>query len=616
METYQKCLQILKSNQSDSEKLAALMVVSKLSSSLTLDEKNVCDLFHAVTPTFLMRLIKSKPNQSDDTSKMLKDVAISIISLFVQLIPDVVLKEEQIFKEIFATISEDHHECIDAWIDIIVSISYHDKGRSLLLDFKLLSVFQNLILEAEKQEKVYILLSNLLVKGHQPNPTVVEFILKLSEEFKITQELVKFQYVNVLDKLFSLISAKMTVDYKDDCYMKILKNIADGCGDIMQSRVKSDQKRSVIMLISKALAVFGVEWIFDGKCIEKNAKFIILTLTVISIELACLFQENPHNIVLLERKDLINAFFDISVKVLQFLCSDTFEQHNLSSDSKFILNAFNCLKNIMKTTYENLELVNVESVKKLDDPVLMAALSMVCVWATEETEHLREELRKIIPLIVKVGTLDFEENVRNGKPTHLLHAMSPCVAQLLPDDAMRKVLIRCKCQDLYIRYFCCVVQSKQTEMVCLEAVNSTIHILYQLLLLEPKHCYESTLFDELVTSTRNIIHDFLATSADKSEYTSFEMIALLFTLLRLKSYEVDSIIQTLTEASINFIFNEIDSSVAGDLKDIWIIAAQNIMVYVTEHEKLYRHLKTQSLQLFQKTGPEYEDYKNVFKQVL
>ena len=408
METFNKCVQTLKTSMSDNEKLAALMVIAKLSPSIELDKIAATEVFNAITPKFLLRLIKTR-SPSDNNS--FQHLAFNIITVFARINPEVLVKNEELVKQLLLEFQD--KECMDTSIcsdgvDILLAISNIDEGKSMLLANNCFTSLTCLVLKEEYFDKLRSLFTILLQGSMELHTDFMSMLVGLSNEFKCNQHMLKFQYMNaVLNMLKVIHCIKANYDYEHG-YVEILRNITCACKDLLQSRVKVNIKRSVVTLISNLIDVFGYAWLFDQNCVTNIDHLVLLLLTVISIELAILLNADmTSRKQLAEEQEVIKGCFHVTKSVMMYLCEDKFQQHVLSADSNFIVKVFKCLKNVMTSVYSYLKTIDV-SAECLDDPVVVHAVLLVCVWATEETENLREELCSVLPLLTRLAKQDLE----------------------------------------------------------------------------------------------------------------------------------------------------------------------------------------------------------------
>ena len=432
MDTLKKCLQSLKISKSDNEKLAALMVISKLTQSpnknvnisTNITKELASELYGAVSNKFILRLLK---NSQDENSSLFHQLALNVLSVVAKSNPGVITGDDQVMEGLMSFMKSTNSvdDEIQNILELLMVVIPRDRkidsvnGIEMIRTAIELLVIVTTTTTTTKEHASLTLIRNtietflsLFLTSDVYKEDTLSVLLEYSEILVNNQDMEKF---NQLTKISMFMRLLQKLDYKSEKFddgngkvskSKILKNIYSATSDLLKSRIKVEYKKLAIGLVSNAIQLFGIDWIFDVLG-EDASKFCVLILVSVSVELTWLLNQESPNEGIEEQRDFIISCFELTKSFLVCLCSDKFEDNELSTNSSFIVNMFNTFKNIVTSIYSFLQTFltggNGDDAGCLDNQIVVEAVSVVCVWATEETESLQDELKSVIPLMMKVA---------------------------------------------------------------------------------------------------------------------------------------------------------------------------------------------------------------------
>ena len=432
MDTLKKCLQSLKISKSDNEKLAALMVISKLTQSpnknvnisTNITKELASELYGAVSNKFILRLLK---NSQDENSSLFHQLALNVLSVVAKSNPGVITGDDQVMEGLMSFMKSTNSvdDEIQNILELLMVVIPRDRkidsvnGIEMIRTAIELLVIVTTTTTTTKEHASLTLIRNtietflsLFLTSDVYKEDTLSVLLEYSEILVNNQDMEKF---NQLTKISMFMRLLQKLDYKSEKFddgngkvskSKILKNIYSATSDLLKSRIKVEYKKLAIGLVSNAIQLFGIDWIFDVLG-EDASKFCVLILVSVSVELTWLLNQESPNEGIEEQRDFIISCFELTKSFLVCLCSDKFEDNELSTNSSFIVNMFNTFKNIVTAIYSFLQTFltggNGDDAGCLDNQIVVEAVSVVCVWATEETESLQDELKSVIPLMMKVA---------------------------------------------------------------------------------------------------------------------------------------------------------------------------------------------------------------------
>ena len=416
MNTFNQCLQTLRNSKNDNERLASLMVISKLTSSVTLNKAIVNELFDAVSAQFFHRMLKKKSTKNDDddeNSAMFRKLAINILSTICKTNAVVVANDNGLLSSLLAVLgdfsNEGNKNSMDLFVDltellgIIASVT---KGCKYLTENNIYSLFCPLLSVKETQEETKSLFVQILKTNSEKeiDQNFFSVLYEKADHMQSTQEIDKFKELDIVLELLEIATnARLEIDvYSDTLCASIVKSLSTSAHDILKSKVKAMYKQKILMLLSYMLKVFDTAWLLDKEVTKLGVEmFVLLLLTSVSVEVAFMLNMESSFDELLELRNTVHACFFIEKAILSCVCSDHFVTGELANNGAFIVKVFNSFKSTVSAVYTFLQRPTIES--QLDHVVVVESLSMVAVWATEETENLQDELKSTIPLMIKAA---------------------------------------------------------------------------------------------------------------------------------------------------------------------------------------------------------------------
>ncbi|XP_066922056.1 neurochondrin-like [Clytia hemisphaerica] len=598
METFENCLQSLKQSKSDNERLAALMVISKLTQPtstgyspkpLEINEQLAGRLYNAVSGTFIVRLLKTSESK-DENALLFHQLALNVLTVVARYHSHSISKDDCVVEQLVSLLHETTKVEEQQSILDLLTVLLKDSHK-LLLDknpTKLLSTSLKLFKEKVTEKSAEMFLTTIMSSDSWSHH-LATIMYERCEVLLNNQDLQKFKELEILEKLTTLLrrhNAKMKLN--EEKKTKMLENVALAAQDLLKSRVKSEYKCLTISLVSNMIHFFGLDWIFTVN--EDSSKFCLLLLACISVELAWILNSDStltENEVLANERFVV-ACFEITKMILVRICSEEFEDSELARNSSFIVNLFNTFKNIINTVYSFIQTFDNQDAC-LDHPLLLGAMDLVCVWATEETESLQEELKTTIPILLKFAR-ETLENKNNGTIHHLFTSLLPCIAQLLPDNDLRKLMIDNGLLDL-LQTFGDVIKTDEKEN---QLVECFIHIFHEVTILIPTHCKRVTWKASLIEKFVKLYHQGYEIRGMFTLYSRVEMTIVLLRLPVLCGLKLpdENFLQSVT----GFLSDNVDDleDMGESYSGMWSIAMQSLLEVVSNNDFERNKLKGSS----------------------
>ena len=397
METLNKCLQSLHSATCDSEKLAILHVIAKVAPSQKLQPSYVNSLFEAISADFILRLFKS--NQSADSERYIS-IALRICSIFFQTNCSLIKSSSHLLSAIFDIVGHLKSEMLSETLELLLLIASVSEGCESLAKTKCFMHLGDFIKNDNESNKVISIFVKILEASDNFPEDADDLMCDLAKSFASAQDLNKFYCLHALNELVRSAS-HFALDYRKKS-VDIFGDVVKGCREILQSRVKQEFKQTAIGLLSNLTKIFGGEFLFDLR-INSDEKFIALVLTVTALELSFI-NNQPFE----SENEVITSACELTHNILLAIFSDCFESSHLASDSGFISNLLHCLNNLISCIFFYLKQIKSKDIDVAHCSTMVAASSLICIWATEDTENLRDDLVETQPTIFEVVKIYFK----------------------------------------------------------------------------------------------------------------------------------------------------------------------------------------------------------------
>jgi len=581
-EPIKQCAAILRSAKSDTEKFAALFMVTKLVKSKDCTAAGKKVLFEAIGFDFLKKLLTSNDVPDDCPALVYKSVALSILTCFCQdeelATHNDMLTNIPVFLEIVQTADDaDSLIVVSEAYSCLQSIAFYDAGRKALLAQGGLTKWSEIYLQQSFQTdealNILVTLANAFgAAAWDANPKAFHDLMqRLALDFQSDTTDRKFELCDILTSL--IFSCRHDVIRRSSEGELWPESLYKGIADILKSRITKNQRDPALKLVAQIVDLLGIEWTLMD--VEDPKKFYLLLLQLAAIEVRMQMDNKSFNQAL-GNADLISACFLILELSLAFMASDQldFEQKEKQQTYTALKGAFTAVINVLT------KLSNDKLSENLDGKNKIFACAMIRVlgsWLAQETSAMRAQVYKILPFILKVATATFHENrqfrIENKNseleyvteaPMDVLRVFLPALCHLVVEDEGRKIFMKAQHADVlyeFIVFHWSIAHYKRPPIpraerlarmnepdpelspVQLElmkdsraAIVSACNILMNITVLEPKAVEESDTFNNLLKFIFNNLPEFKDTPENLVTLGHLSILGLL--LLKQQSKKV------------------------------------------------------------------------------
>uniref|UniRef100_A0A034VYC8 Neurochondrin-like protein n=1 Tax=Bactrocera dorsalis TaxID=27457 RepID=A0A034VYC8_BACDO len=534
-EAIKKCAAMLKGTKSETEKFAALFMVTKLvkGKDCTTAAKKL--LFEAIGFGFLKKLLNGKNLPDDCPQLVYKSVALSILTCFCQE-EELATHKDMIeaiptLLEIVETADDDDYEdnliVVSESYSCLKSIATYEPGQQALLSIgaipKMSQIYSAQSFQTDEALHLIVLLVNKFGTASwsdDPKPFHA-LVQRIALDMETENSERKYELCNILSSILITCRRDVIVNSLEGEIWP--ESIFKAIGDILKAKIGPKQREPALHLIATTLQVLGIQWAFMDD--QKTVFLAVLQLAAIEVRMQ---MDEKKLETTFKRADLITCCF-----VILELCIEHMANDQIDLEPKEKQTTYTALKGAFNQVLAVLTRVSQDKIKDNGSPhdkaFICAIVRILSAWLAQETTAMRPAIYKILPFMFKVGNESFHDLKawRNGsregeQPVDVLRVMLPALCHLALEDDARKILFTTKQDEILLEqiefYFTIahykrppipraerlkrmnepdpVPTPKQLEEMkdARSAIVSLCNILMNLTVLEPKLAEDSPLF--------------------------------------------------------------------------------------------------------------------------
>ncbi|XP_076666697.1 neurochondrin [Andrena cerasifolii] len=484
-EGVKKCVAILKAVESDSEKFAALFMITKLVNSKDCTTSLKTMLFEAIGTKFIKKLLSRQTVPVDCPPQVYKSVALSILSAFcgepelashpdmishVPALLDIVSQADEDAADDMLIIVSEAYTCLQ-------SIAQYPPGQKALLEQKAISkmcdIYSEKSFQTDQALNILVTLVGRLGSEAWDAADTAPFhaiINKIALDFETDHTERKFELCTILQAL--LMSCRrdtINATAKDESWPF---SIHKALFDILGSKIGKNQRDPALKLASVMMDLLGAEWTLSDK--EKPKVFFLLLIQLASIEVRMQLEGKQLKSVM-ANADLITSCFVILEISLTYIITDQLDLEEKEKQSLYtaLKGAFAAIIGLVTAVSKMKELTDIK-----ERVFICAVVRVLAAWLAQETKSMRPQVYAILPYILTVANDTFyayrnrklaEKAKTNAKvqgdegssavepTTHdplseidVLRLFLPAMCYLAVEEDARKILLKHKQEEVLL----------------------------------------------------------------------------------------------------------------------------------------------------------------------
>ena len=416
-DSVRKCIAILKAAESDTEKFAALFMVTKLVKGEDCDTHSKKLLFEAIGFKFLKRLLLSPDVPADCPPLVYKSVALSILSSFcsdaeLATHPEM-LANIPVFLDIVQQADDDDLDdnliVVSEAYECLQNIAAHQPGRLALLEVggvaKMCEIYAQQSFQTDEALNILVTLVGQFGPGAwDTNPKPFHVIMnKIALDFETDHSERKFELCSMLHSL--LISCRRNVIVATANEALWPGSIYKGLSDILTSRLGKAQRDPSLKLASIMVELLGVEWCLTDE--ERPRQFFLLLVQLCSIEVRMQLEDRTLKQIMMNA-DLMTACFITLELSIAYIATDTLELEQKEKQQLYtaLKGAFSAVVSVLtKVSHDFTKNPNVMDTK--EKIFVCAMVRVLSAWLAQETSAMRNSVYTLLPFMLTLANETF-----------------------------------------------------------------------------------------------------------------------------------------------------------------------------------------------------------------
>ncbi|KAI0210117.1 Neurochondrin [Lamellibrachia satsuma] len=422
-----KCLTALRSSESDSERLAALLLVTKLIKSESSNRDTRMDIFKAVGFKFLIRLLRTDKVPDGCSPSAYKSLAVTLLTCFCSE-PDLVSNPEMLkciplFNSIITTNppggNTEEQAMVTECYECLSCIAAQRTSRSSLIRQRCVSALCTVFTQRYYHyERSWCLLEYLLSECGSSTWTdnvdgLQMLLTKLATDFRDAQDKEVFTLCVFLHKVLASMNKEQTRELKcnewvEDIYTTLLQ--------LLQSRLGQKERETSLGLGSLLVDLLGMEWALEKP--GKSRTFVLLLVHLSCVEVRMTLEDLPPAQIA-SSGSLLSACYSVLENIIAHMTSDcklSLDESQVEQVHAAMVGAFNAvlffLSQYQVQTDDQSPQMKGSQVALY--PVVLASIRVLGSWIAEETLALKKEVTKLLPFLLEISEKTVQD-VRHGE---------------------------------------------------------------------------------------------------------------------------------------------------------------------------------------------------------
>ena len=411
----QKCISVLRAVKNDTERFAALLLVTQLVHSNEIDGVGRRQLFDAIGFKFLNRLLNTKNVPSDCPAEVYNSLALTILACFSSdeelCVHPEMIKKIPFFLDAISNSAGVGEGSVEDCFQIIASFACSSTGCRRLVENGAFSTLSRIVSE-NKDEKytkkaletlLRILNNNPRVFWQEQREVLIEALNDLSQRLSEAQDNTKFELCNYM--VLFLSGANKSVFQGSE--NRWLVGVYKGLNDILQSKISSEQRNPAIILLSAVIELVGMDWMMEYSR-QQSPGLYILSLTIVSVEIRMIL-DGKTVAEIVNKATLLCSCFNILEKAINFAIVNAGFSANNRKLPAIVLDGLPKVYSLATESIHSIVMF-LDHMAQVgtkasghERHVVLASVRVLCAWMAEETAALQDDICRLLPFLLKLG---------------------------------------------------------------------------------------------------------------------------------------------------------------------------------------------------------------------
>lgn len=478
-ESVKKCIAILNNAKTDTEKFAALFMVTKLTKSDECSSEVKKLLFESIGVDFLKRLILCSSVPPDCPPQVYKSVALSIFSSFCND-PELarhpgILSVIPAFLEIVEHADNDDYEdnlmVVSETYECLRSIAATEEGKKALLDqgvvAKMADIYSLQSFQTDEALQILVILVECFgpLAWDKQDPRYFHSLMnKVALDFETDHTERKFELCHVMQALIA--SCNHSIISVSSAEESWPASIYKGLNDILTSKIGKAQRDPALKLAAVALELLGVEWALSD--LEKPKQFFLLLVHLSAVEVRMQLEDRSFE-QSLKNAELVTSCFIVLELSVSYIANDTLDLEQKEKQQLYtaLKGAFTAVVGTLK---KKISKVSHGKQTEEEKAFLCALVRVLVSWLAQETTAMRNAVYELLPFMLSIANETFysyrsryvSEKVKTSEPSpsctsisqvDVLRLTLPALCHLTVEDKGRKIMLDAKQDEVLLECF-------------------------------------------------------------------------------------------------------------------------------------------------------------------
>ncbi|XP_067664158.1 neurochondrin-like [Haliotis asinina] len=420
--SFRRCLQALRSAQSDNERFAALMMVTKAVKAEDCDEDMKREMLDALGFRFLTRLMKTASVPEGCPPTIYKSIALSILASFAQdtqvLSSKEMNKQVSVLNEIIlcnisgdeddleVSLLSDCYDCLQGMLLSPISRQYLIQGGSVS------ALVEVIVSQQTGHEKACDLIVELLrwerAGVWAGYPGIAQKLLQcLISRFKTLKDATKFKIGEILTFVLSTVEKE-----EDEHKSPWLQDLVLEIFSIIRSKLDSRLRDSTLCLVAALVGCQGVACLLPP--VTDDLKMLLLITHMACIEVRMVLEDGRIEEV--KRKaGVVCSCYGLLENIIGHMTAGM----SLGLEKKQVLQLHSAMLGAFNSVIFFLSQVSQQQIQMSTASLLVtASVRVLGAWLAEETSALREEIYSLLPFLLHICKAQVQSS--QGKQEEIL----------------------------------------------------------------------------------------------------------------------------------------------------------------------------------------------------
>ncbi|KAL1129757.1 hypothetical protein AAG570_012701 [Ranatra chinensis] len=470
-DSVKKCTAILKSAKNDTEKFAALFMVTKLIKGSDCNVTCKQLLADGIGFDFLKRLLTTEDVEADCPARLCRSVALSVLSSlareptiasrpdmlsFIPIFFDIIKQnEDDEYDENLMLVTESY-ECLEY-------IAAVEPGLKALLDAGAVCKMSEIYSVQCFQTDVALRILVTLVARFGPaawdstDPKPFNTLMnKIALDFETDHSERKFELCGILEALMNGCPKDIV---RDSCSEESWPmSIYKGLHSILTGKLGKSQRDPALKLASAIIDLLGVEWSMSDP--EKPKQFFLLLLHLYSVEIRMQLEDRSF-VQIMKNAGLVTCCFHSLELAVTHLASDSLELDQKEKQQLYtaLKGAFSAVISTINKLSSDLSKgkIKLEVKEKL---FVCAMVRVLAAWLAQETSAMRNALYDILPFLFNFSNESFyahrsqyiADKVKTESKMAEDEELDP-MCHFAIEDRGRQIMLECKQDQVLLECF-------------------------------------------------------------------------------------------------------------------------------------------------------------------